>query len=185
MAEEDLPVPPGFELTGSWAGPARVIRPSAAAVAGWDLPAGQKEALTVCGVPLLEGIVDTVLFAAEPREAGYRLAGAGEVPRRPDRVYVAEPGTGRVSELELPGGRCRFVNSTVNHWLCSLHLAGALLSGSEAIQAWDEDGAAEEAALAELAGLLREIARLDPPAYGADGDHETHFWPAVLDRWLY
>lgn len=42
----------------------------------------------------------------------------------------------------------------------------------------------EDAALGELADLLQWITDLDPPAYG-NGDHETHFWPAVLDRWLY
>jgi hypothetical protein len=33
--------------------------------------------------------------------------------------------------------------------------------------------------------VLEQIARLDPAAYGDVGDHRTHFWPAVLDRWLY
>ncbi len=36
-----------------------------------------------------------------------------------------------------------------------------------------------------LADLLQRITHLDPPAHGDVGDHETQFWPAVLDRWLY
>ncbi len=59
------------------------------------------------------------------------------------------------------------------------------LSSSSAVQAWDEDAAMERTALAELAGLLQRITHLDPPAYSDPGDHETHFWPAVIDRWLY
>jgi hypothetical protein len=44
----------------------------------------------------------------------------------------------------------------------------------------------EGVAFVELADLLQRIARLDPPAYGnVGGDHETHIWPAALDRWLY
>ena len=43
----------------------------------------------------------------------------------------------------------------------------------------------EELALAELTDLLEQIACLDPAAYGDVGDHRTHFWPAVLGRWLY
>lgn len=79
----------------------------------------------------------------------------------------------------------RFVNSSINHWLCSLHLVGTWFSNSTAIRTWDEDGATEDVALAELADLSRRITHLDPPAYGTAGDHETHFWPATLDRWLY
>jgi hypothetical protein len=38
------------------------------------------------------------------------------------------------------------------------------LASSTAIQDWDEDEAMEEVALVELADLLEQIARLDPPA---------------------
>ncbi|MEV0133009.1 hypothetical protein AB0H83_31665 [Dactylosporangium sp. NPDC050688] len=33
-------------------------------------------------------------------------------------------------------------------------------------------------------GRVVQIKALDPPADG-DGDHSTHFWPGVLDRWLH
>ena len=81
-------------------------------------------------------------------------------------------------------GSTSFVNSTITHWLCSLHMVGSWLTSSTVIGRWDEDGQAEEEALAELADLLERIRALDPPAFG-DGDRATHFWPAVLDRWLY
>jgi hypothetical protein len=58
------------------------------------------------------------------------------------------------------------------------------LATSVAVGRWDEDEQAEESALAELAVLLERITALDPAAYGS-GDHRTHFWPSVLDRWLY
>lgn len=154
-------------------------------MAGWDLPPAQKAALTSCGVPLLDDLVDVVLLTVEPGEGKYRLAGTGSIPNGPGYVYLAEPGSGVVSALEPPSGHLRFVNSSVNHWLCSLHLVGTWFSGSAAIQSWDEDEEAEQAALAELSGLLKRITDLDPPAYGGRGDHDTHFWPAVIDRWLY
>lgn len=59
------------------------------------------------------------------------------------------------------------------------------MTGSAAGRHWDQDEATEEVALAELAAVLARIADLDPPAYGGVGDHRTHYWPAVLDRWLY
>lgn len=87
-------------------------------MAGWQLPQQQKAALISCGVPLLGGIVDTVLFAAEPHDGRYRLAGAKADLYQPGCAYLAEPGTGLVSELEPSSGRVRFVNSSINHWLC-------------------------------------------------------------------
>ena len=154
-------------------------------MAGWRLPPEQKAALTSCGVPLLEGVVDMTHFAAEPGGRRYRLAGTRSILYQPGYTYFAEAGTGQVSALESSSGQFRFVNSSINHWLYSLHLVGTWLSNSTAIQTWDVDGAMEQAALAELADLLQRITHLDPPAYGDVGDHETHFWPAVIDRWLY
>jgi hypothetical protein len=160
----------------------RVICADKSELAAWRLPEQQKAMLVSCGVPLLEGVVDVVSFTTEPRM--YRLAGYGHDRHRPSSIYVAEQETGRVLELTTSGGT-RLVNSSIAHWLCSLHLVGTWLSSSTAIQSWDEDDAMEELALIELAGLLKQIARLDPPAHGGNGDHHTHFWPAVLDRWLY
>ncbi|MEU9507773.1 MULTISPECIES: SUKH-4 family immunity protein [unclassified Micromonospora] len=100
-----------------------------------------------------------------------------------DWVYSAAPGTGEVQAWSSDGSTW-FVNPTINHWLCSLHMVGSWLTSSTVIGRWDEDGQAEEKALAELADLLERIMAFDPPAFG-DGDHATHFWPAVLDRWLY
>lgn len=128
-------------------------------------------------MPLLDGLVDSVSFAAEHN--AYRLAGQG-----PGSIYAAERETGRVLELTASSG-VRLVNSSINHWLCSLELVGTCLANSTAIRHWDDDETMEEAALAELADLLTRIARLDPGAHGDVGDHRTHFWPAVLDRWLY
>ncbi|MCM0674396.1 SUKH-4 family immunity protein [Micromonospora phytophila] len=185
MAAGDLPSPPDFESLEAWAGAGRVIRAGASDLAGWRLPGKQKAALTSCGVPLLESVVDTTLFAAEPQDGRYRLAGTRVGLYQSGCTYLAEPETGLVSELESSSGRFRFVNSSINHWLCSLHLVGTWLASSTAIQTWDEDEAIEDVALAELADLLQRITHLDPPAYGDVGNHETHFWPAVLDRWLY
>ncbi|WP_426503618.1 SUKH-4 family immunity protein [Dactylosporangium sp. McL0621] len=72
----------------------------------------------------------------------------------------------------------RFVNSSVVHWLASLHLVGAWYTTSAAIRTWDEDEETEELALAELDELLQRVAALDPPALGPEGNHGTHLWPA-------
>ncbi|WP_447190410.1 SUKH-4 family immunity protein [Streptosporangium sp. G12] len=181
MVASDLPSPPSAHALEAWAGVGRVLC-AAVDMAPWRLPEQQKAALVSCGVPLLNGIVDVVSFRAEPTM--YRLAGYSLDRQQPGWTYVAVPETGRVLELETSGGSARFVNSSINHWLCSLHLVGTWLAGSTAIQHWDEDETMEELALAELADLLEQIARLDPAAYGDVGDHRTHFWPAVLDRWL-
>lgn len=177
MTARDLPTPPAFAALEAWAGAGRVVRATESEVAAWRLPAQQKATLVSSGVPLLEGVIDVVSFRAEP--AVYRLAGHAS-----GSTYAAEPDTGRVLELTDADGT-RLVNSSIDHWLCSLHLVGAWLAGSTAIRHWDEDEATEELALAELAALAERIAHLDPPAHGDVGDHRTHFWPATLDRWLY
>ncbi|PWR15020.1 hypothetical protein DKT69_13170 [Micromonospora sicca] len=174
---DDLPLPPAFEAVTAWAGAGRVLRAAELDVATWRLPEPQKAALVSCGVPLIDDLVGAVSFHAEPTR--YRLAHFDDL----DWVYGAAPGTGEV-QVWASDGSTRFVNSTINHWLCSLHLVGRWLTSSTVIGRWDEDRQAEEAALAELADLLERIRALDPPAFG-DGDHRTHFWPAVLDRWLY
>ncbi|GAB3434291.1 SUKH-4 family immunity protein [Actinophytocola sediminis] len=175
-----FPTPPTFAALESWAGAGRVIRADKSMLADWRLPGQQQATLVSCGVPLLDGVVDVVSFTTEPTR--YRLAAQGH--DRSSASYAAERETGRVVEL-TPSGDARVVNSSVTHWLCSLHLVGTWLATSTAAERWDEDDALEELALTELADLAQRIAHLDPPAYGTDGDHRTHFWPAVLDRWLY
>ncbi|MET8259724.1 SUKH-4 family immunity protein [Micromonospora sp. NPDC005205] len=177
MPVDDLPLPPAFEAVAAWAGTGRVVRATELDVAKWWLPEQQKAALVSCGVPLIDGLVGAVSFDAEPTM--YRLANSDD----PLSVYGAAPGTGEV-QIWSPDGSAGFVNSTIVHWLCSLHMVGTWLTNSTVIDRWDEDGRAEEQALAELADLLAGIRDLDPPAFG-DGDHTTHFWPGVLDRWLY
>jgi hypothetical protein len=144
-------------------------------VAGWRLPAAQKAVLTTSGIPLLDAIVDMALFGTERSQGKYRLAGTRPGPHHRGCVYLAEPGT----------GLARFVKSSVNHWLCWLHLVGTWFTTSTVIHTWDEDAAMEAVALTELDDLLHRIKHRDPPAYGDTGDHEAHYWPAVLDRWLY
>ena len=174
---DDLPLPPAFEAVTAWAGTGRVVRATELDVATWRLPEQQKAALVSSGVPLIDDLVGAVSFDAEPTM--YRLANADD----PRSVYGAAPGTGEV-HIWSPDGSAGFVNSTIVHWLCSLHMVGTWLTSSTVIDRWDEDGQAEEQALAELADLLERIKDPDPQAFG-DGDHTTHFWPGVLDRWLY
>ncbi|WP_433076972.1 SUKH-4 family immunity protein [Dactylosporangium sp. CA-052675] len=182
MAIEDLPVPPTFEAVEAWAGTGRVVRAAPQDVAMWRLPEPHKAVLVSCGIPLVDGLVHAASFDAEPTM--YRLAERRIDPPAIRWVYGAVPDTGHVQEVLLPAGKTKFVNSSINHWLCSLHMVGTSRSTSTVIGRWDEDEEAEEAALAELADLLQRIKALDPPAYG-DGDHCTHFWPGTLDRWLY
>ncbi|MFI7430388.1 SUKH-4 family immunity protein [Micromonospora sp. NPDC049836] len=177
VSSADLPLPPTCEAVTARAGAGRLVRATELDVATWRLPEPQKAALVSAGVPLVDDLVSAVAFHAEPTR--YRLASSDEL----DWVYGAAPGTGEVRAWSSDGSSW-FVNSTINHWLCSLHLVGSWLTSSTVIDRWDEDLPAEEEALAELAALLERIRVLDPPAFG-DGDHATHFWPAVLDRWLY
>lgn len=179
MPVDERPVLPTFEAVEAWAGVGRVVRAAWPDVAAWRLPDPQKAALTSCGIPLIEGLVDEASLHAEPTM--YRLACASD----PSWVYGAVVGTGQVLQVSGSSGSTRFVNSTISHWLCSLHLVGTWLTTSPVLGHWDEDEQAEEATLAELADLLKRITVLDPAAYGTVGDHETHYWPAVLDRWLY
>ena len=180
MTTDDSPTPPAFAALEAWAGTGRVVRADESGLADWNLPKRHKAMLVTSGVPLLDGVVDAVSFT--PQSGMYRLAAYGDDDTS---IFAAQQDTGRVLELAASGDT-RLVNSSVAHWLCSLHLVGARLSASTAIRCWDEDDAKEQQAIAELAELLDRIARLDPPAYGdGDGDHRTCFWPAVLDRWLY
>ncbi len=61
---------------------------------------------------------------------------------------------------------------------------GGWLASSAVVDTWDEGPDAEDEALGQFAELLAQISALDPTAFG-DGNHETHLWPALLDRWLY
>jgi hypothetical protein len=183
MAVGDLPYPPSFQEFQAWAGEGRVQRATDLDVAAWRLPEPQKTALITSGVPMFGELVHGVSFRTTPMM--YRLAYYDDQDER-YRVtwdYGAVPDTGEVREWP-PNGESRFVNSTVNHWLCSLQLVGSWFSHSAVINRWDEDPEAEEQALAEIDNLLDHIRAIDPDAI-ADGSHETQFWPAVLGRWLY
>ncbi|GAA1027594.1 hypothetical protein GCM10009557_09580 [Virgisporangium ochraceum] len=162
-----------------------MIRAEASQVTDWRLPEVQKTTLTSCGVPLLDDIVEETVLEASSQDGTYHLARSRSFLHSPGQTYFAEPGAGRVHVLEPLTGRVSFVNSSIVHWLWSLHLVGTWVLNSAALQAWDQDEAMEDVAVAELADLLERIRLLDPEAYGKVGDHETHFWPGVLDRWLY
>jgi hypothetical protein len=112
----------------------------------------------------------------------YRLAYLHESNETWD--HGAVPETGEVRVWPPDGRQSGFVNSTINHWLCTLNLVGSWFAHSSVIHRWDEDGEAEEQAHAETAALLDRIGAVDPAAIG-DGSHDMHFWPGVLDRWLY
>ncbi|MEV5826041.1 SUKH-4 family immunity protein [Spirillospora sp. NPDC052242] len=182
MPVDDLPAPPTFEALASWAGAGRLVRATEPDVSTWRLPAPQKAALTSSGIPLIDDLISEVSFHSTPTT--YRLSRLTNEDFNVTWEYTAAQGSGEVLETAMPDGATRFVNSTINHWLCSLHLFGSRLSNSSALTHWPENEDTEQDALAELADLLDQIRTLDPPAVGA-GDHQTHFWPATLDRWLY
>jgi hypothetical protein len=182
VRENDLPAPPTFNELSSWAGKGRVVRASPDELAQWRLPSAQKAALIASGVPLMEDMINTVTFRSAPPL--YRLAEERHEVVELMRVFGAEPETGRVFSVMESDGHTWFVNSSVSHWLCSLHRLGTWLTTSTIATRWDEDIETEEAALAELADLADEIRRVDPAAFEGD-DHSSWYWPAVLDRWLY
>ncbi|WP_376980451.1 SUKH-4 family immunity protein [Cryptosporangium minutisporangium] len=183
MVANDPPHPPQFGEFEAWAGAGRVVRATKAELATWRLPEPQKAALISSGVPMFDELVHGVSFRAAPTM--YRLAyfDDQDVHYRVTWDYGAVPETGEVREWP-PSRPGRFVNSTVNHWLCSLQLVGSWFAHSRVINRWDEDAEAEDQALAEIDDLLDRIKAVDPAAIG-DGSHETQFWPAVLGRWLY
>lgn len=181
-------VPPSFEELAAWAGEGRVVRADPAAITDWRLPEHQKAALISAGIPLIgEGIVSAVAFsemALDDDRSAYRLAmNVDDTWPSLTAIFSAQPVDGSVWETN--GGHRRLVNSSILTWQCSLHLVGVWLATSMVIGRWDEDGDAEEAALAELAGLRDRIREFDPASFGRQGHHDTHYWPAVLDRWLY
>lgn len=184
VVSDQPPTPPTAEELESWAGRGRVLRATETDVAAWRLPPSAKAALIFSGVPLLDELVHEVSFRGASRM--YRLAlGSSDGPAHPAWEYGAVPETGEVRLWPADGsGHSSFVNSSISHWLCSLHLVGSRLTESAVIDRWDESAEAEEQALAELSELLRRIEAIDPAAK-ADGHHEQQFWPAVLDRWLY
>lgn len=92
------------------------------------------------------------------------------------------PITGEVWEWRRDGA-VRFVNSTVNHRLFSLHTGSDLVHALHR-HSLGHDHEAKEQAFAEIHGLLGQIRSVDPAAIAA-GSHDTQFWPAVFDRWLY
>jgi hypothetical protein len=65
-------------------------------------------------------------------------------------IYLAEPETGWCQYWSHPADG--FVSSSINHWLCSLHLVGTVLE-LDGDQTWDEDEAMEHIALALLQPL--------------------------------
>ena len=184
MAVDHLPTPPTFQQFEAWAGVGRVQRAAELDVVIWRLPEPQKAALIFSGVPMFDELVHGVSFRAAPMM--YRLAYFDDQDERFRVIwdYGAVPETGEVREWPANGQSARFVNSTVNHWLCSLHLVGSWFAHSTVINCWDEDAEAEEQALAEIDDLLDRIAAIDPAAI-VNGSHDTQFWPAVLGRWLW
>jgi hypothetical protein len=152
------------------------------------LPEQEKAALVTTGIPLIgEGIINVVAFTEVLLDDGgtaYQLARDvdDEWPSM-TRTFMAEPVSGEVWATRDENRW--FVNSSIIDWQCSLHLVGVWLATSTAIGRWDEEGDAEDATLAELAALRDRIREFDPASYGKEGHHATHYWPAVLDRWLY
>ena len=180
-------LPPSFEELAVWAGEGRVVRADPAAVTNWRLPEQEKAALVSTGIPLIEGIVSVVTFSEvvlDDGRAAYQLAmNVDDEWPSVTTAFRAEPVSG---EVWATCGEYRpFVNSSVLDWQRSLHLVGVWLATSTVIGRWDEDGDAEDAALTELAVLRDRIREFDPASYGKEGHHDTRYWPAVLDRWLY
>lgn len=181
-------MPPSFEELAAWAGEGRVVRADPAAITNWRLPEHQKAALINTGIPLIgEGILSAVTFhdvALDDGRQAYQLAmNVDDTWPSLTKVFSAEPVSGAVWETR--SGPHRLVNSSIPAWQRSLHLVGLWLATSTTIGRWDEDRDAEDAALAELAGLRDRIREFDPASYGKEGHHATHYWPGVLDRWLY
>lgn len=177
-------MPPTFVQLESWAGPGRVLRATEADVSAWRLPPSARAALVLSGVPLLDDIVCEASFQTAPTT--YRLA-FHHIGDSADTTweYDAVPGTGEVHLwASSRRGGSSFVNSSIIQWLCSLHLVGGRFAESTVLDRWDDSAETEEQALSELAGLLDQIAAIDPAAI-ADGDHERQFWPGLLDRWLF
>ncbi|MET8833182.1 SUKH-4 family immunity protein [Micromonospora sp. NPDC004540] len=127
MAADDLPIPPTLRELETWAGAGRVRRATELDVATWRLPEPQKAALIFSGVPMIEDLVHGVSFQTTPMM--YRLAYFDDEDKAFHHAwdYGALPDTGEVREW---GRQTRFVNSTVNHWLCSLHLVGTWVTHS-------------------------------------------------------
>ena len=171
----------------SWAGVARVTQADPQLLRAWLLPDHQKSLLVETGVPVVDKLIERVVFQSD-QEPVLRTSGSSLYRLTEDKggaivpglvwFFGAEPRTGEVRYV-LPGGENWFANSSIERWLETLDHYGRRLTESAALANPDDD---EQAALAELELLAVELRRIDAPAFA---DYSGHLWPQFLDRWLY
>ncbi|MGP4103554.1 SUKH-4 family immunity protein [Nonomuraea sp. KM90] len=177
-----------FEDLAGWAGAERISRADPDIAAGWRIPEGQKSLLVNVGVPVVDQLIEYVDFQADPdpvlqTTSGislYRLTGNhhGDIASGLRWAFGAEPHTGRVCYV-LPDGEAWFANSTIGHWLRTLHYYGLHVSQSPILNDADDH---EDEALAELAELAQKLKEMDPPAFEG---YRGFIWAEFLDRWLW
>lgn len=92
--------------------------------------------------------------------------------------FGVEPDTGTVYYVLLDG-EAWFANSSIDHWLRTLHHYGLHVQNSAILNDPDDH---EDEALAELRGLAEELKAIDRQAFEG---YLGFMWADFLDRWLW
>ena len=177
-----------FHDIAAWAGPAHVTRADPATVLNWQIPEAHKRLLTDVGVPTVDQLIESVAFQPDPDPAlqtatGIRLYQMtrnhhGNLVPGLTWSFGAAPDTGTVYYV-LPDGEAWFANSSIDHWLRTLHHYGRHVSRSPILSDPDDH---EDEALDELHALAEELKQIDPPAFEG---YLGYIWAEFLERWLW
>jgi len=136
------------------------------------LPEGDEIPLDVPVVytAFLEGdieLYDTVQLATEDGSLDIRLIVVGAVADNTNLLYVLDPRTGEILQLDLDEQDVQPVNSNFRTFVEFLYRFALFAEADEG-----KAGRAERAA-----ALRAELERIDPPAFGPDG-----WWPLVISQ---
>lgn len=177
-----------YEDLTAWAGAEHVFRADATNLAGWNIPEHQKALLVHVGVPIVDQLIEHVVFQTEPAPALQTTSGSvlyqvsrnrhGDLVPGLEWAFGVEPHTGRVYYV-LPDGEAWFANSSIDLWLRTLHHYGRHVAQSPILSDPDEH---EDEAQAELRAIAEELKEIDPPAFEG---YLGFIWAEFLERWLW
>ena len=112
-------------------------------------------------------LYDTVQLATEDGSLDIRLIVVGAVADNTNLLYVIDPRTGEILQLDLDEQDVQPVNSNFRTFVEFLYRFALFAEADEG-----KAGRAERAA-----ALRAELERIDPPAFGPDG-----WWPLVISQ---
>jgi hypothetical protein len=177
-----------YEAIAAWAGADNITTVTPETTLGWQIPEEHKTMLATIGIPIVDQLIETVAFQTEPHPALPTSSGKllykltenhhGNLVPGLTWSFGVEPGTGTVYYV-LPAGDAWFANSSIEHWLSTLHHYGSHVHESPILNDADEH---EEEALDELRRLAEDLKQIDPPAFEG---YLGYIWAEFLERWLW